>query len=77
MSYLVVKDKNKVLLCDIQVFILLFKAYHFTFQPLLDEKLNLLDSCGVNNLHGMPGLLAGVIGAIAVTFANPTHYDQE
>ena len=59
------------------ILILSFKAYHFAFQPLLDEKLNLHDSCGVNNLHGMPGLLAGVIGAIAVTFANPIHYDQE
>ena len=75
MSYSVVKDKNKI--SSVTIKILSFKAYNITFQPLLDEKLNLHDSCGVNNLHGMPGLLAGVIGAITVTFANPIHYDQE
>ncbi|KAI8478642.1 hypothetical protein Bbelb_436300 [Branchiostoma belcheri] len=37
----------------------------FTFvQPFL-TRLKFHDTCGVNNLHGMPGLLAGVSGAVA------------
>jgi ammonium transporter Rh len=31
--------------------------------PLL-TKLNLHDTCGVNNLHGMPGILSGIIGIV-------------
>lgn len=33
--------------------------------PLL-LKLNIHDTCGVNNLHGMPGVMSAVVGIIAV-----------
>lgn len=42
--------------------------------PFLCEKLKLHDTCGVHNLHGLPGVLGGVIGAIAATFATEDLY---
>lgn len=41
--------------------------------PLMASKLKIHDTCGVNNLHGMPGILAGIAGACAAALAN---YDK-
>ena len=35
-------------------------------QPALQKKLKLVDTCGVHNLHGMPGLLGGLIAILVV-----------
>jgi ammonium transporter Rh len=35
-------------------------------QPRLDAALKIVDTCGVHNLHGMPGLLGGVTAALIV-----------
>jgi ammonium transporter Rh len=32
----------------------------------LKKKNGLLDTCGVHNLHGIPGILGGILSAIAV-----------
>lgn len=45
-------------------------------QPALLEKLKLHDSCGVNNLHGMPGLLGGLLSVLLAGLASPQTYDQ-
>ena len=39
-------------------------------KPVL-QKFRAHDTCGVNNLHGMPGILAGIFGIILAFF--PTH----
>lgn len=35
--------------------------------PYLAKKINLHDTCGVHNLHGMPGLMGGIISAIVAS----------
>jgi len=38
--------------------------------PWLEEKLGVHDTCGVHNLHGMPGLMGGIAGAISAATAS-------
>merc|ERR1712107_767346 len=43
-------------------------------QPFLCEKLQIHDSCGVNNLHGMPGLLGGLLSVLMAGLATESAY---
>ena len=36
------------------------------------EKFYLLDTCGVHNLHGMPGVFSAIASAIAAAVASET-----
>ncbi|XP_006000328.1 ammonium transporter Rh type B [Latimeria chalumnae] len=42
--------------------------------PILDAKLKIQDTCGVHNLHGMPGVLGAVAGAVIAALATEEVY---
>ncbi|XP_078391599.1 ammonium transporter Rh type B-A-like isoform X3 [Cetorhinus maximus] len=42
--------------------------------PILDSKLKIQDTCGVHNLHGMPGILGALVGAILASLATKETY---
>lgn len=41
--------------------------------PYLEKKYGLHDTCGIHNLHGMPGILGAVGGAISAALAGDSH----
>ncbi|XP_012274440.1 ammonium transporter Rh type A isoform X2 [Orussus abietinus] len=43
--------------------------------PIIQKRLRIHDTCGVHNLHGMPGVLAGLFGALMAAIATETTYD--
>ncbi|XP_056464311.1 rh family, C glycoprotein a [Gadus chalcogrammus] len=45
--------------------------------PLLEKYLKLQDTCGVHNLHAVPGMLGGFIGAIVAASATEEVYSRE
>jgi ammonium transporter Rh len=46
-------------------------------QPYLEKKIGLYDTCGVHNLHGMPGVLAGIASIIFAGVATIESYNSE
>lgn len=41
--------------------------------PWLERRCNIHDTCGIHNLHGMPGILGAVGGAISASLAGDSH----
>jgi len=54
-------------------------GYHF-LTPYLFKKIGLHDTCGINNLHGMPGIFGALIGIVATTSSdaqvNPLYHGR-
>ncbi|XP_055354446.1 ammonium transporter Rh type A-like [Paramacrobiotus metropolitanus] len=48
-------------------------GFHY-INPILENKLKVHDTCGVNNLHGMPGILAALISGVVFATATPALY---
>ncbi len=40
--------------------------------PFLERRIGLKDTCGVHNLHGMPGVIAAIVSAIVTAVCHST-----
>ena len=49
-------------------------GFHILLPKL--QRIRVHDTCGVNNLHGIPGLMAGIAGIIIVFFGNRSGYSK-
>lgn len=52
----------------------LLSALGFIFLPPVMARLKIHDTCGVLYLHGMPGILGGIAGAISAATASASSY---
>jgi len=43
-------------------------------QPWLEDTAGITDTCGIHNLHGMPGVMAGISGIIVAAMAKEEDY---
>ena len=46
----------------------------YKFQGKLLDGIKLHDTCGVNNLHGMPGVISGLASILMVAVASENLY---
>ena len=49
---------------------------HIHLQPIIKKRLRIHDTCGVHNLHGMPAILAGLVGALLAGLATEADYQD-
>ncbi|XP_053497814.1 ammonium transporter Rh type C-like 2 [Ictalurus furcatus] len=45
--------------------------------PYMERKLKIQDTCGIHNLHAMPGVIGGIVGAITAAAASEPVYGKE
>ncbi|XP_008068812.1 ammonium transporter Rh type C [Carlito syrichta] len=45
--------------------------------PFLESRLQIQDTCGIHNLHGLPGIIGGIVGAVTAACASPEAYGLE
>ncbi|XP_038603480.1 ammonium transporter Rh type C isoform X2 [Tachyglossus aculeatus] len=45
--------------------------------PFLESRLRIQDTCGIHNLHGMPGIIGGIVGSVTAATANVGIYGKE
>ncbi|XP_067314544.1 rh family, C glycoprotein, like 1 [Pseudorasbora parva] len=51
-------------------------GYRF-LTPFMEKTLKIQDTCGVHNLHAMPGVIGGIVGAITAACASESVYGKE
>ncbi|XP_063045183.1 rh family, C glycoprotein a [Engraulis encrasicolus] len=50
---------------------------YLVFSPFMEKVLKIQDTCGVHNLHAMPGVIGGFVGAIVAAAATEDVYGKE
>ncbi|CAI9157639.1 unnamed protein product [Rangifer tarandus platyrhynchus] len=45
--------------------------------PFLESRLRIQDTCGVHNLHGLPGIIGGIAGSVMASIASIDLYGEE
>ncbi|KAL0968445.1 hypothetical protein UPYG_G00266930 [Umbra pygmaea] len=45
--------------------------------PFLEKHMKIHDTCGINNLHAMPGVIGGIVGAVTAAAASEETYGKE
>ncbi|XP_006198521.2 ammonium transporter Rh type C [Vicugna pacos] len=45
--------------------------------PFLESHLGIQDTCGIHNLHGIPGIIGGIVGAVTAACANTEMYGKK
>ncbi|XP_016403900.1 ammonium transporter Rh type C-like [Sinocyclocheilus rhinocerous] len=50
---------------------------YLVITPFMEKYLKIQDTCGIHNLHAMPGVLGGVVGAITAATASESVYGHE
>lgn len=43
----------------------------------MEKHLKIQDTCGIHNLHAMPGVIGGIVGAITAAAASEPVYGKE
>lgn len=43
----------------------------------MEKHLKIQDTCGIHNLHAMPGVIGGIVGAITAAAASESVYGKE
>ncbi|XP_012867278.1 PREDICTED: ammonium transporter Rh type C isoform X4 [Dipodomys ordii] len=44
--------------------------------PFLESRLRIQDTCGIHNLHGIPGIVGAIVGAVTAACATPDVYGK-
>lgn len=45
--------------------------------PFMEKTLKIQDTCGIHNLHAMPGVIGGIVGAVTAACASESVYGSE
>ncbi|XP_076880970.1 ammonium transporter Rh type C-like [Brachyhypopomus gauderio] len=50
---------------------------YIVLTPFMEKRMKIQDTCGIHNLHAIPGVLGGVVGAVTVATASTSTYGKE
>ncbi|CAO2614123.1 Ammonium transporter Rh type C [Lemmus lemmus] len=55
----------------------IFSTLGFAYlSPFLESRLRIQDTCGIHNLHGIPGIIGGIVGAVTAACSSPDIYGE-